>query len=159
MIKVTLTTHEIHQCALAGVLRHIEQLRTPHAHGYAGDAEHSWGMDIEGAAAEFVVAKKRGLFWNAVVGVSDVRGLPGDVADLEVRSTSRSNGCLLLHESDPDDRRFILVTGAIPSLTIVGWMFGRDGKNPEWWRTDTGRPAFFVPQRALLPFGGAAAAA
>lgn len=158
MIEVTLTEHEIHQVALAGVMRNIVSLTAADAHRFNGTPYERWGLHIEGAAAEFVVAKKRSRFWNAVVAAEGFRGLPGDVGEMQVRSTWRRDGCLLLHESDPDDATFMLVTGALPTFRIVGWMLGRDGKKSEFWRSDTGRPAFFVPQRVLTPVGREAAA-
>jgi hypothetical protein len=60
-----------------------------------------------------------------------------------------------VHDRDKDDDLFILVTGTAPSFRIAGCIMGRDAKRSEFWRTDTGRPAYFVPQDVLTPLGGA----
>lgn len=156
MIVARLTALEVMQVALIGIQRRVGLLDAPDIHGYDAGAWKAWGNDIEGAAAEYVVARHYGKVWNALVS-KPARRL-GDVGAAEVRASRHPNGCLLLHESDPDDRGFILVVGACPEFKIVGWIKARDGKREEFWRTDTGRPAFFVPQSALTPIGREAAA-
>jgi hypothetical protein len=73
------------------------------------------------------------------------------VGNVQVRSTSGHRNCLILHKTDPDDKAFVLVTGTAPNFVLRGWIWGRDGKNEEYWRDPVGgRPAYFVPQSALL---------
>lgn len=147
MIRVELTDHEMRLAAHAGVERQLEALRLGRQdnHGFEGDG---WGVHIEGACAEVAVAKATGRYWDAVVRRPE--DLAGDVGrGLQVRSTRRSNGSLIIHHSDPDDAAFVLVVAKPPVFNLVGWIRGRDGKHDEWWRADLPRPAFFVPQREL----------
>jgi hypothetical protein len=148
-VRVRLTEHQLRQAAQAGVERQILAIRNGRrdSHGFEGDG---WGLHIEGACAELAVAKCRNKFWEAVVDVPE--GLEGDVGRAQVRSTRRASGCLLVHPDDPDPAPFVLVIVRSPyEYDVVGWIEGRNAKREEWWRTDTGRPAFFVPQSALNP--------
>lgn len=147
-MTVVLTGAEVLQAALVGVMRRWAAIKAGrvHAHGFTGDG---WGVDIEGACAEFALAKGLDLFWHGYA--TDPRGLPGDVGQLQVRSTPRTDGCLIVHEGDPDTAWFVLVVGQVPIFRLAGAIRGADAKRPEWWQTFTGRPAFFVPQAALGP--------
>jgi hypothetical protein len=148
-VAITLDHFEALQACQVGVLRNLEAINRgrKHRHGFNGDA---WAAHIEGAAAELAVSKYLDRYWIAVV--PDPSLLPGDVGErTQVRCTARANGCLIVHEDDPDDHGFILVVGAMPRFKIVGWLFGREAKHPTFWREDTGRPAYFVPQTALKP--------
>lgn len=147
MIRVSLTDYELRLAAHAGVERQLEALRLGRQdnHGFAGAG---WDLHIEGACAEVAVAKATGRYWDAVVRRPE--DLAGDVGrGLQVRSTRRSNGCLIIHPTDPDEAAFVLVVAAPPAFNIIGWIRGREAKRDEWWREDTGRPAFFVPQGGL----------
>lgn len=145
-MKSGLNWHELLQAAIVGSQRNVEALRhaRPTTHGFSGAA---WTIHIEGAAAEMAYAKARDVFWLSVV--DDFHALPGDVGRTQVRSTDRANGCLLLHHEDPDNAAFVLAVGRAPEFDFVGWGIAGDLKRPEFWREDTGRPAFFVPQTAL----------
>lgn len=146
-MKSTLNWHEVLQAVVVGGQRQIEAKRRgiSDAHGYAGDG---WGIDIEGAAAEMAYAKGCDRYWLSVV--DDPHLLPGDVGRVQIRSTPRANGCLLLHPDDPDSAMFVLAIGRTPTFEFIGWGNAGDLKRPEYWREDTGRPAFFVPQSALV---------
>lgn len=145
--------------AAAGCQRNIQALarRRPDTHGKDVAAlGGGWNLHVEGACAELAVAKLEGCYWEPVW-----RQIDRDRDDLsgwQVRSTSRPNGSLLLHAEDPDAGRFVLVVGLAPKFQVVGWTLGKLGKRPEFWRTDTGRPAFFVPPSALQRFPEAMAA-
>ena len=117
-----------------------------HAHGFKG--EDQWGMDIESAAAEAVVAKYLNCYWSpgGVQATADV----GE--SVQVRWSSREGARLILHEKDNDDQAFVLVTGALPRFELHGWVYGREAKAPGLWEDPgTGRPAFFVAQKYLKP--------
>jgi hypothetical protein len=99
-----------------------------------------------------VVAKALGTFWSGstTFATRHEGDLPGGV---EVRTTTHAAGRLILHPTDPDDRRYILVVATLPIFDVVGWCYGRDAKRPEHWADPTGnnRPAFFTPRAALRP--------
>lgn len=144
-MKIKLTSYEIIQGALSGILRQVENLkngRVP-AHG-AGDY-NNWQIHVEGALGELALAKYLRVYWS---GKGEFRG--GDVGSLQVRTSGYHNGHLLLHHEDNDDDQFWFVTGVNGVYVVRGWIYGFDGKKEEFWREDTGRPAFFVPQSALL---------
>lgn len=148
-MNVTLSWAEVFQGANAGVMRHLLNLKdgNRHAHGYSGG--EGWELHITGALGELAFAKLTNRYWESVA--SDFRSLIGDVGRHQVRTTARENGCLIVHERDPDDAMFFLVIGTAPTFYVAGGIQGSAAKSEEWWRTDTGRPAFFVPQDALTP--------
>jgi hypothetical protein len=133
--------------AQAGVMRQISALERSRNEAHYGAPEHPWDVNIEGCGAECAFAKYSGMYWQSVVKrPSDLRG---DVGHVQVRSTPLSNGCMIVHEDDKDGSPFVLVVGKFPKYEVIGWMHGHEAKNKEFWRTDTGRPAFFVPQDRL----------
>jgi hypothetical protein len=146
-VKVTLSWLEVFQAACAGSMRRIDALKYGRVHRYGEPSLNFWGVDIEGAAAEMAFAKLANTYWHSIARRPEE--LPGDVGTMQVRCTQREDGCLILHPEDDDDACFYLLTGQIPTFTVRGWIFGADGKRQEFWRTDTGRPAYFVPQSVL----------
>lgn len=145
-MHVTLSWLEAYNAAQSGILRQIEALKHGRRPRY-GQPLDDWGVNIEGCAAEMAVAKAYGLYWEPVARRPE--DLAGDVSTLQIRSTWRENGRLIIHEHDPDDAPFILVTGKVPAFTIRGWIYGRDGKAVEFWDEGDGRAAYFVQQSAL----------
>jgi hypothetical protein len=107
-----------------------------------------WNTHIEGAAGELAFAKATGLYWSGNLG----NLAADDVGPFQVRTRSRHEFDLILHDTDPDDRAFVLMTGLLPNYVVRGWIFARDGKLREYWKDPAkGRPAYFVPQAALRP--------
>lgn len=150
---VTLTLEECRQAAGVGVERRLRAIDRDRKHRFDW-SNHSWAVDIEAAGAEMAYAKLRNRYWaDAAEPDTD-----GDVGPAQIRWTSRQNGCLLIHPEDADDAPFVLVTGALPKLNVVGYIYGKVAKQQRWWRADTGRPAFFVPQHALHALAPACAA-
>src|SRR5262245_14237971 len=147
VVESTLDWYELLQAAIVGSQRQVKRLREGmhDAHGYNGDG---WSIHIEGAAAEMAYAKATNRYWSVPV-ADDFRSVPGDVGTVQIRSTPRPNGCLILHPGDRDDAPFVLAIGRAPAFDFVGWGYAGDLKRREYWREDTGRPAFFVPQDAL----------
>lgn len=145
-VRVRLTSGEMMQAALVGVMRHVGNLKRGRqdAHGYAGDG---WAAHIEGACGELALAKALGLYWS---GALEFRA--DDVGRLQVRTRSRHDYDLIVHPEDPDDRPFVLVTGKAPDFRVGGWIMGRDAKRQAWWADPAGgRPAFFVRAEHLRP--------
>lgn len=149
-MKVTLTWAEAHLAVTEGSTRRLRALQRGMAdrHGVAGRERDDWGLNIEGAAAEYAAAKALNVCWSFAPGP----GYEGDIGHgFEVRSTPHPDGRLIVHETDPSDRPFLLVTGALPDFDVVGWIMGGDAKRQEWWNDRAPRAAFFVPQAALAP--------
>jgi len=145
-IHVHLNEPELLIAGLEGVRRTISQLGRPGRRDYDGCR---WCISIDGNAAEMAVAKVIDRYWTPTT-VDQRHG--GDVGGLEIRSTQRSDGSLILHPDDPNDREFVLVTGRAPDLTIVGTISAENGKRREFWREPpvVRHGAFFVPQAALM---------
>jgi hypothetical protein len=152
--KMRLDSGEIKLAAYVGMMKRAGSMAAGLRDRHGLDANAcggiGWTLDIEGAAAELAFAKSRGLYWPALC--DDPAGLPGDVGIAEVRQSADPEAHLILHESDHDERPYVLVIGQIPEFRIVGWIRGAEGKRPQFWRTHTGRPAFFIPQGVLNVF-------
>jgi hypothetical protein len=146
---VLLSTGELHIAAMIGCHREIQNLAMGRKHTYGATQDLVWGRHIEGAAGEMAFAKWSNKFWSGNLG--DLKA--SDVGNAEIRTRSNHNWQLFLHKEDPDDRVFILVTGLAPEFRLRGWIWGREGKRPEYWSDPTrkNRPAYFVPNAVLRP--------
>lgn len=146
---VVLTPSEIVQGAMIGVMRQATNIRDRRTNAHGLNDGHDWQYQIEGALGEMAFAKLQGVFWTGALG--QLRA--DDVGTWQVRTRSRSDYQLILHPNDPDDRRFVLVRGSCGKYDVVGWIQARDGKRKEFWSDPAkGRPAFFVPDSALVKF-------
>lgn len=144
---VTLTKIEYLNAAYAGFIRqYIARMNgQTDRYGFQGGR---YDADIQGSVAEFVASLALDKSWRGTgtIGSDDIS------SKIQVRSTDRANGRLIVHPDDDDKHRFVLVVGQFPDFGVPGWIFGRDAKRQEWWQDPTGnRPAFFVPQSALNP--------
>jgi hypothetical protein len=154
MMIVSLSWFEAAEAARLGVQRQIINLRDGRKdrHGFNGDG---WGVNVEGCMCEMAYAKATGRYWEPVV--RNFEDIPGDVGDVEIRSTKRTDGRLIVHEWDPDGSLFVLVRGPWPEragvrFEIVGTKLGGEAKQQRWWAEPVqGRPAFFVPADELEP--------
>ena len=147
--EVALSSQEVLQGALVGVLRHLANLDRADSYGFKGDG---WEIDITGALAEMAVAKYLNKYWSSVV--DDPWQLDGDVdKQVQVRSSIREDAHLLLHEKDKDGDFYVLVTGRHRHFVIVGWIRGTAAKRDEFWGDpkNTRRPAYWVPAGQLAP--------
>lgn len=104
----------------------------------------------QGCIGEIGVAKGLNIYPSLRVN-SFSGGQPDLDPDIEVRYRSKDNWDLIVRPTDPDDRRYVLVTGEPPHLTIHGWCFGHEAKREEFQKDygKLGSPAFFVPATAL----------
>lgn len=146
MLEVELDYPQIMMCVYAGGVRHLQFLKRGARPMYGKDVSTVWGEQIEGALSEYALAKHLNVHWEGV-------GVAGgnDLAEEEVRVTKLINGSLLLHPKDQDNKRYWLLTGENGKYTIHGYIYGKDGKQEKFWRDPVGgRPAFFVPQSALV---------
>jgi hypothetical protein len=119
-------------------------------YGAASNGMNSYEKNILGAQSEMVVAKMLNVYWSGTIGsitMPDMNGRTG--GKVQVRSTPRNDGALILHPDDKDEEPFYLVRATPPMFDVVGWIIARDGKLQEFWRTDRPYPAFFVPAELL----------
>lgn len=151
MSRIALTDEEMLSCVTAGASRTINALSRGRrgAHGFNRDFER-WQIDIEGVMTEMAAAKALGLTYTPTVGRLDSD--EGDIGPgLQVRGTKYATGSLLVHDSDHDSHRFILVTGIYGVYDIRGWIYASEGKKPELWKVYKKRGAFWVAQELLRP--------
>ena len=74
----------------------------------------------------------------------------GDVGEFEVRTTAYSTGKLLLGTEDNQERKYLLVT--LPNYHtahIVGWVWGYEAQQEQFWDAKLRKPAYMVPQEHL----------
>jgi len=151
-VLVPLTREEVAQAAFIGTQRNLAALMDARSPAYGAGRAGAWQRHIVGAGGELALARYANRFWSGTVGTV---AAPHDVYRWQVRATEYAEGRLTVHRGDPDERPFVLVTGIMPQLCLVGWVLGRAGKRPEWWtnpaRSGPARWAFYVPHAALEP--------
>jgi hypothetical protein len=147
-MEVELEWHEYAMAAEIGKLRRLTAVRRSSENSH-GATNLSWTEDIEGAAAELVVAKCLGIYWNGGI---DTFKKPDLGKDIQVRWTPLHSNSLIVREADPDSNIYILVTGTTPKFVVRGYLYGSEAKNKAWERSPNGRaPAYFVPANHLRP--------
>lgn len=148
-MTVTLEESELQIALFVAMLRHANCCSRGQRNSY-GLANDSDGLqnDADGCLGEFAFAKAFNRFWNGKIG----HVTNGDVGKVEVRSTRRPDGRLILHPEDLDDGRYVLARINRNRVDLRGWIYGKDGKQQQFWVTSVGRPAFFVPDEALTRF-------
>ena len=150
-MRIEFSADEIRRWAYAGVDRRVSAMQKNRRGAHGFNRNDFWQLDLEGLLAEAAVAKALNVYYAPVTGALDTE--MGDVLPgVQVRSTKYLSGSLLVHNSDADDHRFLLVTGASGAYDIRGWILGKDGKKPSYTKTYKGRTAYWVPQSALTPF-------
>lgn len=150
-MTVRLTYSDLIIAGQIGLSRHAYALNKGLKDQFGADPKNGWGLHIEGACAEAAVAKLLNIRHDGTIGQTGPVDLIYQGRTLEVRCTRYRNGRLIIHPQDSDESFFVLVTGAAPVYKVVGWIQGRDGKIAAYWdEPEPGRPAFFVPQSALV---------
>jgi len=163
VITVTLNKSELKNARNVHEERKRHNLAVGAEEQYDCPPEHSNKYAHQGVIGEVAFAKATGQYWPGYhQGEYDML----DVGDNEVRSTECQSGHLIVHPKDLDppkesrktggrNRRFCLVLlshkDGIVTAKLAGWCWGRDAEKDAYWRKDTGRPAWFVPQDHLTP--------
>lgn len=146
---VELSEYAFRQAEFAGNLRREHAVKNNFPEPYGTPPSDLLENDINSCCAEMAVAKFYNLHWEAVVD-NPSKDLMGDVGSvLEVRSTWRRSGRLILHRRDRDDFPFILAIGKGPHWILAGWMWGEEGKKQKYWDGGMPRPCYAVPQQDL----------
>lgn len=150
MPSVELSWAEIAHAGHGGLLRQIaawqDARNDPDAHH-----RDPMGAHVAGAIAEFAFARWAGKGWDPQIGLAYAAASDGDVGRYEVKSTHYANGALMLQAHACPDRAYVLVIAAPPRFRLVGWLWGRDGMLPEFWRQDMPKPCYVIPQPQLRP--------
>lgn len=126
-----------------GYARRIEAIKNgqKQTHLASDDAELALWRDLLGAGGEYVIARRNNWSWGkGNIGDPDVGGC------VDVRATEHKDGHLVIQKKDPPDRIFFLVCCYDEGFDLVGWMFARDAKKDEYWRTNIRSPAYLAPR-------------
>ncbi len=145
-MDVHLTNFEILDAAAVGVQRQIQNIHHGARQKYGAGNSQNWQIALEGALGEKALAKYLGIYWAGKGGIGDP-----DVGEHDVRTTAHSEGRLIVHPDDHDDRFIWLLTGVYGQYTVRGGILGKDAKQERWWcdPTGKGRYAYFIPQERL----------
>jgi hypothetical protein len=144
-MQITLGLRERIMAANVGQMRRLTAMRRESVDSH-GAKDLGWDEDIEGAAAELIVAKYLNVFWNLETDVGD----PDIGTNIQVRWTRRHDNSLIVRPSDPADHFYVLVTGQMPTMTIQGFILGLEAQDAAWLRSPNGRAAaWFVPSEYL----------
>lgn len=102
---------------------------------------------VLGELGELAVSRATGLEIMSAYGDTASGDIEGGI---EVRATEYRGGHLLLHDSSPNDLKYVLVVISGIDANVCGWITASDGKLKEYWRK--GNPdCYYVPQEKLLP--------
>jgi hypothetical protein len=145
--EVTLNKYEMVMAAQIGLERKLLAIENGHKdnHGFEGPG---WNEDIEGSCGEMAVAKYLGIYWGGGMGEEFKSPDLGD--RIQIRTTPRLDGSLIVRKDAKDDHIYVLVTGEAPTYFLRGFISAADAKRDEFVRAPNGRPpAWFVPQYAL----------
>ena len=146
---VSLNWHEVAYAVRVGTQRTICSKAKGHKDNERAPENTNWTNSIEGACAEFAVAKHFKIYWPA--GVNTFHA-PDVHPDIQVRQTECRTNRLIVRDVDNFAHRFILAIGIAPTFKLVGWMVGEHALVPEWRDDPKGiGPAYFVPQEHLHP--------
>jgi hypothetical protein len=136
---------------VAALRRSQAFMRARKAHNRAPtNFDGAFAIDRLGARCE--VAGK--LFLNPIVWhayAERISGLP-DLGDfIDVKGRSKDWHSLIVQKDDEDRWAFLLVDASgHPDYRMVGWLWGHEAKQQEFWNDPAGgRAAFFVPQTSL----------
>jgi hypothetical protein len=138
---------ELLLAAIGGVTREIQDMMKRRRHRWACGADRGWGNHIDGCIGEFALAQQLDRSWSpGIVGAPDL------ACGIEVRASRHEKASLILHPSDHDDKIYVLAWLHWEYVAIPGWLWGKEGKRDEYWRTEGVRyPAYFIAQARLRP--------
>jgi len=91
-VWVELNRHEVLAAAVGGCQRRVTSMEVARPQFYGADERNNfWQIDIQGAIAEFAVAKAFDKYWEPATDKS-LKSLPGDVGFYQIRSTAHKTG-------------------------------------------------------------------
>lgn len=166
MIRLRLSPPEVWIAGQLAQMRGIRNLERRLHERYGGTDLLGIDPHFAGIMGEMTVAKKIDRYY---CGNFDDFTAADLGSHLQVRACSEPTDRLILHPYDPhtnkgDKDGDVFISAQIErgswtrktgvNVLLRGWIFGRDGKRPEWWedgKKGKKRPAFFVPNSELRP--------
>jgi len=117
--------------------------------------------DLVGVEGEMAASLATGIEWvTRCVTKEEMGGWPGTKmpdlgTDIEVRTTRNPNYGLNVLKDNPDDWRYVLVVRFSPGvLDVIGWQYGNEIKQKEYWRVFSKKfSAYNYPQHLLRDIG------
>jgi len=146
---VTLTAKELKLAEFVAKQRNDDGRSAGADSNKYGNERPTYEVHLDGVLGELSFAKLMGMYWT---GMGDSYQEDSDVANYQVRSTTYSNGCLIIrpnegHEHDP---WVLMIAEGNRKYRLAGWCYGWRGRQDKYRREPGGRPwAFFVPQPEL----------
>lgn len=149
--EINLTWTESLQVAQLGVMWELSAIfgkRGEHAYEHP---QVAWKAHIEGAAAEYAVAKFLGIFWEPFCNQPhDVFVRKPDVGPFQVRNGEKHHYRLTLRPGRDEEKPnvpFILCTGILPNFRVRGWLYGREVIQAKYYEDpgNKGAPAWWAP--------------
>ena len=134
---------------------------TKHVYDRQPDHDYKLAINIDriGAAAEMAYCKFMKFYWEPRIDnfkEADV----GEVIQIRgAASRERGNISLIVRKDDNPQHYYVLVEVELDSdldekrCWVRGWIYGEDAMRNEWWgNKGKGKPCWWVPQEALIPF-------
>ena len=143
---VEMTDEQAQRAIRVGYRRHNEALRLGCKAAY-GASENDLGINLLGALGELAYCLYTDQPWSESVNTFKA---PDVGTNIQIRTTKRHNGRLIVRKKDKDHELFVLVIADEKKFKIVGSILGRDAKRDEFLAAPSDRPpAWFVDQSAL----------
>jgi hypothetical protein len=111
----------------------------------------SKALDIHllGAAGEMAVASHLGMKHLLYKETQAKRG-SDDLPGMDIKTRSKHSYDLIVQKNEDPRKKFVLVTIQDKTTLIHGWCYGHEATKEEYWADPArGRPAYFVPKKAL----------
>ncbi len=155
-----LTWHEVMFAAHVGLARNVSAMSRGRQLE-PGRNDLGFERHVEGAIGEYAVARMLDCCWRPLIGELDTA--TGDLAGLQIKTTTRATGCLIVRPHDPPEFLYVLVliggadgTRGGLHVDVVGGITGRDAKVAAYWRerdpaAGVHAAAHFVPKSELRP--------
>ncbi len=148
-IEVILTEYEEKICEWVGRHRFRYACQTKRDAG-EGPSRGNQNADnhIRGAKCEYAASILLNVMWRPNIGVIDQ---PDIGLNIEVRSTDRPNGRLIVKPAADDKSPYVLIIFDDDKYRCVGWFLARDAKKYPLRNYPNADPAFYIDQCDLLP--------
>lgn len=149
-IEINLTAEDLMVASTKAAIRQLMAIkynRIGHDHGSRSNRKMAQriGDSVIGNLGEMAVS--RYLDKPITSNFEDIKAKDID-GKLEIRTTEYKTGCLLLHDSSPDESIYILVVVNELNAKICGWIEAKNGKLKEYWK-DGDPGCYYVPQSKL----------
>lgn len=137
------------QCSLDRMIESNKQ-NLNHATTYSRGFIKRLHEEVLGCLGEMAFAKYR--LKDGFVPEINTFHKQADVDQVEVRSTDKENGSLIVRSNDVLNRTFVLAIVKDRSVVLAGWLKGFEAQEDQYLKDPNGyRPAWFVPQDELRP--------